>query len=250
MDDPLEEMTNDCFLCDGLTIFGSTLKDRFVSAVKDNYWDLHGLSYPIASIDGYKNQTRRLKKNCEYCKEPRMLIWTRYNLWPAKTVNKTLRKSHCSYWTSYALGISLLVLRPNMQYTPKHEDYLSFRPRQSNRTGYLSKTIGFSSSGISIKTIYKRFIKINEQHGHHSYFHHCSIVWNFNHNSKKQNHRWYDESTRGAETPHWWNIGINVRYIQGLCSLWKKYGKIIFTRIQQRRLIYLMNWVKDRTCLE
>ena len=47
------------FLCDGLTIFGSTLKDRFVSAVKDNYWDLHGLSYPIASIDGYKNQTIR-----------------------------------------------------------------------------------------------------------------------------------------------------------------------------------------------
>ena len=27
-------------------------------------------------------------------------------------------------------------------------------------------------------------------------------------------------------------------------------GKIIFTRVQQMKLISLMNWVKDRTCLE
>ena len=30
----------------------------------------------------------------------------------------------------------------------------------------------------------------------------------------------------------------------------KEDGKIIFTRVQQRRLISLMNWVKDKTRLE
>ena len=30
----------------------------------------------------------------------------------------------------------------------------------------------------------------------------------------------------------------------------KEYGKIIFTRFQQRRMISLMNWVKDKTRLE
>ena len=30
----------------------------------------------------------------------------------------------------------------------------------------------------------------------------------------------------------------------------KEYGKITFTRVQQRRLISLMDWAKDRTCLE
>ena len=38
------------------------------------------------------------------------------------------------------LGISLIVLRLNTPYTPKHQDLLSFRPRRSNRTGYISKT--------------------------------------------------------------------------------------------------------------
>ena len=31
---------------------------------------------------------------------------------------------------------------------------------------------------------------------------------------------------------------------------YKEYGKNIFTGVQQRRLIYLMYWVKDNTCLE
>ena len=30
----------------------------------------------------------------------------------------------------------------------------------------------------------------------------------------------------------------------------KEYGNIIFTRVQQRRLISLMNWVKDNTHLK
>ena len=30
----------------------------------------------------------------------------------------------------------------------------------------------------------------------------------------------------------------------------KEYGNIIFTRVQQRRLISLMDWMKDKTCLE
>ena len=30
----------------------------------------------------------------------------------------------------------------------------------------------------------------------------------------------------------------------------KEYGKIIFTRFQQRRLISLIDWVKDKNCLE
>ena len=46
----------------------------------------------------------------------------------------------------YALGISVLVTRPNTLYTPEHEDSLSFRLRKSNRTGYQSKTLGFSYS--------------------------------------------------------------------------------------------------------
>ena len=31
--------------------------------------------------------------------------------------------------------------------------------------------------------------RTNEQHGHHSYRHHCSMVQNVNHNRKKQIHR-------------------------------------------------------------
>ena len=143
MNDPLEEKTMDCFLCDQLTFFNSTLKYSFVLAVKDNYWVKHGLSYPIASIGGYKNQTRQSQIICKDRKEYRTLRLTRYNLWWAKTVNKTLRNSHCSYWTSYVLCIYLLVLRPNTRYTPEHQDYLSFRPSKYNRTGHLSKTIGF-----------------------------------------------------------------------------------------------------------
>ena len=30
----------------------------------------------------------------------------------------------------------------------------------------------------------------------------------------------------------------------------KEYGKIIFTRVQQKKLISLMDWVKDKTSLE
>ena len=30
----------------------------------------------------------------------------------------------------------------------------------------------------------------------------------------------------------------------------KEDGRIILTRVQQRRLIYLMDWVKDKTCIE
>ena len=30
----------------------------------------------------------------------------------------------------------------------------------------------------------------------------------------------------------------------------KEYGNIIFTRVQQRNLISLMDWVKDTTCIE
>ena len=37
MNDPSEEKTKDCFLCNQLTLFGSTLKDSFVLAVEDNY---------------------------------------------------------------------------------------------------------------------------------------------------------------------------------------------------------------------
>ena len=61
---------------------------------------------------------------------------------------------HCSYETSYALVIYLLVIRPNTRYTPKHQDSLSFIHRQSNRTVYLSKTLGFyqfKTSKIKIK---------------------------------------------------------------------------------------------------
>ena len=46
-------------------------------------------------------------------------------------------------------------------------------------------------------------IRTKKKHGHHHYHHHCSMVQNANHNCKKQNHRWYDDSTRGAETPQW-----------------------------------------------
>ena len=41
-------------------------------------------------------------------------------------MNKTLRDSHCSYRTRYALCISLLVLRPNTRYMPKHQYSLVF----------------------------------------------------------------------------------------------------------------------------
>ena len=43
------------FLGDRLTRFGGRLKDRFVLDVEDDYWILHNLSDPIASIGGYKN---------------------------------------------------------------------------------------------------------------------------------------------------------------------------------------------------
>ena len=70
--------------------------------------------------------------------------------------------------------------------------------------------------------ILSQSIRINKQHVHHPYCNHCSMVRNFNHNRKKQNHRWYDESTRGVETPQWWNIQINFRYIQRLWSSWQR----------------------------
>ena len=41
MNDPYEERSKDCFLCNQLTIFGSKLKDSFVLAVEDNWWILH-----------------------------------------------------------------------------------------------------------------------------------------------------------------------------------------------------------------
>ena len=160
MNDLLEDKTKDCFLCNGLTLFGSTLKDGFVLAVKDNYWYLHGLLDPTASISGYNNQKRRSQRLREYCKEPRTLRLTRYDLRQAKTLNKTLRSRHYSNLTSYTLGVSLIILIMNTRYTPKHQDSLSFRPRQSNITGYLSKTLGYSSSGISKKE--KKFWSINQ----------------------------------------------------------------------------------------
>ena len=43
------------FLGDRLTRFGGRLKDRFVLDVEEDYWILHNLSDPIASIGGYKN---------------------------------------------------------------------------------------------------------------------------------------------------------------------------------------------------
>ena len=130
------------FFFNRLALFNSTLKDSFVLAVKDRYRVSYSLSDPISSIGGYKNQKRRSRRLCEDCKEHRMLRLTRYDLRQAKTVNKTL-KSHCSYQTSYLLGISLLFLRPSMRYMPKHQYSVSFRPRQSNKTSHLSKTLGF-----------------------------------------------------------------------------------------------------------
>ena len=140
MNDISEEKTKDCFLCDGITLFGSTLKDSFVLAVEYNYWDLHSLSDPIASIGGYKNQTRRSWRLCEHRKCPKTMILTWYDIQRTKNMNKTLINSHCSYRTSYALGISLHVLRPNTWNMPENQDYLSFRLRKSNRTGYLLKS--------------------------------------------------------------------------------------------------------------
>ena len=70
MNDPSEEKTK-IFLCVQLTIFGSTLKNSFVLAVEDNYWILHGLSDPMASIGGYKNQTRRSRRLLDDRKEHR-----------------------------------------------------------------------------------------------------------------------------------------------------------------------------------
>ena len=97
MNDHLEENTKDCFSRDGLTFFGSTLKDSFVLSVKENYLDLHDLLDPIASIGGYKNQKRRLRRLRHDCKEHRTMRLTRYGLRRAKTVNKTLITSHFSY---------------------------------------------------------------------------------------------------------------------------------------------------------
>ena len=45
MNDPLEEKTKGCFLCNRLSLFGSKLKDSFVLDVEVYYWILHGLSY-------------------------------------------------------------------------------------------------------------------------------------------------------------------------------------------------------------
>ena len=55
--------------CHRLTIFDSTLKDSFVLDVEDNYWILHDLSDPIASISDHKNQTIQSRRLCEDCKE-------------------------------------------------------------------------------------------------------------------------------------------------------------------------------------
>ena len=134
------------FLCDRLTLFGGKLKDSFVLAVEDKYCILHGLSDPLASIVRYKNQTIRSRRLREDWKEQRTLKINMVRSFTSKTVNKMLRKSHCSYRTSYALGISLLFIRPNTRYTPEHQDSLSFRLRQSNRTGHPSKTLGFLQS--------------------------------------------------------------------------------------------------------
>ena len=41
MNNSSEDNTKDCFLCDRLTIFGSTLKDSFVLDVEDEYQILH-----------------------------------------------------------------------------------------------------------------------------------------------------------------------------------------------------------------
>ena len=73
MNDPLEENTKDCFLCDWLTLFGSTLKDSFVLNIEEYYWILYGLSEPLPSIGGYKNQTRQSRRLCEDQKEHRTL---------------------------------------------------------------------------------------------------------------------------------------------------------------------------------
>ena len=164
-------------------------------------------------------------------------------------------------------------IRTNTRYTPKNHNSLSFRPRQSNRTGYPLKTLGFSQSKLFEKNrniscavqspalpSALRFncadyattvISINEQHVKHPYHHHCSMVRNVNHNHKKHDHCWYDDSTRGAETPQWWNIQRNVRYIQELCLAWQgKWKDYIFIRFQQRILISLMDSVKDKTRLK
>ena len=51
MNNPSEENAKDCFLCDQLPLFGSTLKYSFDLDVEDKSRNLHGLSDPIASID-------------------------------------------------------------------------------------------------------------------------------------------------------------------------------------------------------
>ena len=63
MNDPLEEKSKDNILFGQLTLFGSTLKDRLVLAVKENYWVLHVYWVPwqiiVASViraDKDKNQ--------------------------------------------------------------------------------------------------------------------------------------------------------------------------------------------------
>ena len=43
MNDPSEERTKDCFLCDWITIFGSTFKNSFVLVVEYDYLVLHVL---------------------------------------------------------------------------------------------------------------------------------------------------------------------------------------------------------------
>ena len=60
-------------MCDQINLFGSTLKISFVLGVEDDYWILHGLSEPIASIGGYKNQTRKSQRLLEDQKEHRTL---------------------------------------------------------------------------------------------------------------------------------------------------------------------------------
>ena len=58
MNDPSEEDTKDCLLCNQLTIFGSTLKDSFFLTVEDDYLTLHAKL--IFSAVRSKTQDRNL----------------------------------------------------------------------------------------------------------------------------------------------------------------------------------------------
>ena len=47
-----------------------------------------------------------------------------YDLWGLKTMIKTLYNKHCIHWSSYVLGISLLVIQLITHYISKHQDSL------------------------------------------------------------------------------------------------------------------------------